>query len=186
MLKKAIMYFLLLSIGYGGFLLWQLFHEPAVGTVDAVKPLAEDTDFDAQNEQRRYDGKYISFIYSASFVEKQHDISDNGPIREMLFLVAMDSGKRIAVTIEDRPEKTLDASPAFLMRSKNPETYRQETFESGDFYGFIFEKNSQVFEETAFFRSGGYIVSVAVSSALSLEGLREQLFAVLETIRLRE
>lgn len=166
-------FFLLLALFFA---LWVYLSGPAIGTVQEGKLPAEDDPFKQGNEQKRYNGKYVSFSYSAAYVLKSNEMPVNGPVKESIFLAESGlSGKKIAITVEERSENSLEASPSFKMRLKKPEIYDKKPFIQSDFDGFLFEKNTQVFEETAFFFVGRNIISVSVTSSVSLEGLLEEL-----------
>lgn len=166
-------FFLLLALFFA---LWLYLSGPAIGTVQEGKLPAEDNPFEQGNEQKRYNGKYVSFSYSAAYVLKSNETPVKGPVKESIFLTESGfSGKKIAIIVEERAENSLEASPSFKIRLEKPEIYDKKPFIQRDFDGFLFEKNTQVFEETAFFFAGRNIISVSVTSSVSLEGLLEEL-----------
>ncbi len=166
------------------FALWSYLSGPAVGTVQEGKLPAEDDPFEQGSERKHYNGKYVSFSYSAAYVLKSNEVPVKGPIKESVFLTEPGfSGKKIAITIEERTENSLEASPSFKMRLEKPKIYKKNLFSKEDFEGAVFEKNTQVFEETAFFSAGRNIISISVTSSVSLEGLLEELERIVSGLR---
>lgn len=168
------------------FVLWQYLSGPAIGTIqEGLLPSDEDL-FETRNERKRYDGKYLSFSYPALFVSKTDTAPVNGPVKESIFLTETGfQSRKITVILEEREENNLEASPSFKMRLEKPKIYKKKLFSEGAFDGSLFEQDTPVFEQTAFFRDGKSILSVSVTSPTTLEGLEEELRRVVRSIRKR-
>jgi hypothetical protein len=68
------------------------------------------------------------------------------------------------------------------MRLLKPKEYKKEPISENGFKGFLFEKNTQVFEETAFVGKENFIISVSLSSPLNIEGLNKELLDILQSL----
>lgn len=182
-MKKTILFILLLVLGYGAYYVWQVMNRPAIGTVKMGEPPKKEEAFDMGSERKRFQGTYFSFPYAGKYAERRHEISEQGPLKETVFLAA-DDGQKIAVTVEELKESSsLDALPSFQMRENDKKTYIEKPLTVDGLSATVFEKNSQVFEQTAFFREGKFIVTVSASSPMKLEGLDKELSEVLEAFQ---
>lgn len=182
--RKIVLFLLLGGILSGGvYYIWYIVQKPSIGTIKTGALPAEPESFAQNSEKKLYKGKYIIFAYPGSYNEKSHDAPKEGPVKEQIVLFGDESqGKRIAFVVEDRSDKYLDASPAFQMRMKDKEQYEKEIIGTGRDQKVIFTKNSQVFETTAFFMKKNLLVSVSVTSPIHLDGLRDDLLKILETL----
>lgn len=169
------------------YIIWSFLQHPAIGTVTRGEVSVRDDTSEKNKKEKRYDGKYISFLYPGEYVEKSNTFPTSGPVKESVFLTAENWGaQKIAVVVEERENNDSMASPSFLMRSNKPNLYVKSPFSQGMWQGFIFEKNEQVFEQTAFIRNEGKIVSISVSSPIKIDGLKEELQAFIDGLTWRE
>lgn len=164
------------------YFLWLFLQNPSIGVIRVGTPPAKDESFEQGKELKRFVGEYVSFSYPGTYVEKTHTLPVEGPIKESIFLsdAGMES-KKIAVTIEKRAEESLEASPSYQMRMNDSKTYRRTSIDLNGFSGFLFTKDSQVFEQMVFFRKNGFILSIAVTSPFSLDTLWEGLENILKS-----
>lgn len=181
--------FLLLALFFffgAVYIIWLFLQRPAIGDVRVVQK-ASTEDRDSAQNPKQYQGKYLTFSYPGVYVEKAHETPTSGPIKESIFLSAADfEGRKIAIVVEEREARDFETSPAFQMRSDKPKEYGQETVSASGFDGFLFKKNTQVFERTFFLHSGDFIISISVTSPISAEGLDQGLFAVISSVRFPE
>ncbi len=182
--RKIVLFLLLVGIfSVGAYYIWYMVQKPSIGTIKPGTLPAEPESFAQNSEKKLYKGKYITFSYPGSYSEKSHDVPKDGPVKEKIIFSGDESqGKRMAIMVEERPEKNLDASPSFQMRVKDPKRYEKEIRETGNDTKVIFTKNSQGFEMTAFFMKRNLLVSVSVTSSIHLDGLRNDLLEILETL----
>lgn len=182
--RKIVLFFLLgVTIFIGRYFIWYSIQKPALGVIKSGELPKEQESFTQKNEKKLYKGKYITFSYPGSYSEKSHELPENGPVREKIVFFGDEmEGKQIVVTVDERLEKSLDASPSFQMRIKNPKQYEKEMRGVGDEKKVLFTKNSQVFEVTAFFMKKNLLMSVSVTSSIHLDGLRDDLLEILQTL----
>lgn len=185
--SKVVLFLFIMLLIFGSlYFLWQFLQRPVVGIVGAGKTVSKESSA-TDTEQLEYQGKYLRFPYPGLYVEKMHELPVKGPVKESIFLSADDvEGKKIAVVVEERKEMVLKASPSFQMRLNKPKEYSKTMIPLDGFDGFIFEKNSQVFEQTAFFFHKGLLVSISVTSPFKIDGLKEGLIDILKSIQWKE
>lgn len=168
------------------YITWLFLQQPAIGEIRVVKKVPTE-DRDSAKEQKQYQGKYLTFSYPGIYVEKAHEIPIDGPVKESIFLSAADfEGKKIAIVVEERAGGDLEASPSFQMRADKPKEYDQEPVSVDGFSGFLFKKNTQVFERTFFLQSEDFVISISTTSPISAESLEQGLFAVIGSLRFRK
>jgi len=181
--------FLFLASLICGFLyfVWRFSQNPAVGVIRVGALPVQDENFGQGKELKRFAGKYVSFSYPGAYAEKAHAIPVNGPVKESIFLSAADfEGRKIAIVVEEREGGDFEASPSFQMRSDRPEEYDQEPVSVSGQSGFLFKKDTQVFERTFFLHSEDFVISISTTSPISVESLEQELFAVIGSLRFRE
>jgi hypothetical protein len=183
--RYAVIFFVVFLLGLGCFLLWRFLQSPAVGTIRLGELPTVTESFDVSKEKKRYSGKYFDFSYVVPYVEKRHELPINGPIKESVFLSAEDvEGRKIALVLADRGTSDLTSDPSFQVRSDARGGYRSKTFAVGAFRGILFQKNTQIFEATAFFLYQGQIMSISITSPFDEEGLEAELSDIVESLRL--
>ena len=168
------------------FLLSKLLFTKGVGVVrqsvpEAVIPAG------MTREPKQFDGKYVSFSFSAPYTKRLDTIDDNGPDIERILLDQEDKPKHsIAVIIEKRDVVAVTEDPSYQSRMNDPKTYVREDLSEGEYHGGLFTKEgtaaNPVFEVAAFFTYKGYIVSMTTTAALSGDGLREDLMAAIRSL----
>ena len=184
--RKRSVVLLCLGLLLCGFLyfFWQFLQQPVVGTITTEK--AQKKDDGDQKKPILYQGKYLTFMYPSIYEEKAHEIPIKSPVKESIFLSAKDfEGQKIAIVAEERARGDMESSPSFQMRVDKPE-YDQEPVAIGWLSGFLFKKNSPVFEQTFFSHGTDFVVSISMTSPLSMDGLEQDLFALIASIRFRE
>jgi hypothetical protein len=88
--------------------------------------------------------------------------------------------------VEERTGGDFEALPSFQMRSDKPTEYDQEPVSVGGFSGFLFKKDTQVFERTFFLHSEDFVISISATSPFSTENLEQGLFSIIGSIRFRQ
>ncbi|MFZ2300166.1 MAG: hypothetical protein WAW00_03465 [Candidatus Moraniibacteriota bacterium] len=168
------------------YVLWLFLQKPAIGEIRVGKQ-APAEERNTGKKQRQFTGKYLIFSYPAAYVEKSHEIPVSGPVKESIFLSAADiEGRKMAITVEERERGDFEASPSFQMRSDESGEYDQESVAVGGFSGFLFKKDSQVFERTFFLHSEDFVISISATSPFGAEDLEQGLFALIGSLRFRE
>lgn len=181
--RRMVLLFAFFLLGCICFWLWRFLQKPAVGTIrPGATPLAEQV-FTREKEKQRYTGKYLDFSHGAAYREKGHDLPVNGLIKESIFLSAEDiEGRKISLILADRGTSDLASDPSFQVRSDASGEYQSKSFQVANFQGTVFQKNTQIFEVTAFFSYQEYIVSISLTSPFTLEGLETELSAIMESL----
>lgn len=167
------------------YLVWIFLQKPVMADLKVVVKKSK-IDAGISKESKIYQGKYLSFSYPGDYQELTHTTPEEKerPIRETIFLSATDlEGQKIAIVVEERETGNFEESPSFQMRLLKPKEYVKESISENGFKGFIFKKNTQVFEEAAFIRKGNFIISVSLSSPMSTEGLNKALVDVLRSLK---
>lgn len=185
--RGVVLFLLTAVIILGGFYcFWRFLERPALGTIHpGIVPKVPES-FAASNEVKRYVGKYVDFSYAAVYAEKRHEIPESGPVKESIFLSVSDfEGRKIAVTIEDRGSVDFEASPSFYMRLNKPKEYGKEAFSENGFRGFFFAKKMAVFEQDVFFFDKGLLITLAVSSPTTMDGLRDDAMSVFQSMKVK-
>lgn len=165
------------------YLIWFYLQKPVVADirVGARKPSA---DMDKAKEPKQYYGRYLTFTYSGVYEEKVHTTPEEGPVKESILLSATDlEGQKIAIVVEEREGGDFETSPSFQMRLLKPKEYEKEPIMTNGFRGFLFKKNTQVFEETAFVRKENFIITVSLTSPMNIDGLNMELMNVLRSLK---
>lgn len=180
--KKVLAGVLVTLLFLVGCFVWWLWHRKAVGTIRVPEMYQEESAVKKQ-EKKLYQGKFFTFLYDEGYLEKTHSLPESGPIKETLFLSTSDvEGRKIAVTLADRGTNDLVSDPSFQLRQNSHEEYQSRPFEVAPFQGTLFQKNTQLFEVTAFFTYQGKIMTLSITSPFSLEGLEKELFTVIESL----
>lgn len=181
--RRMILLFTIFLVGCMSFWLWCFLQKPAVGTIrPGATPTAAEV-FTREKEKKRYTGKYFDFSHGAAYQEKRHDLPVNDPIKESVFLSTGDiEGRKIALILADRGTSDLASDPSFQIRNDASGEYQSKSFQVVNFQGTVFQKNTQIFEVTAFFSYQEYIVSISLTSPFTLEGLETELSAIVESL----
>jgi hypothetical protein len=175
----AIIPLLLFAVAY---IIWTFLQKPVISDI-RVGTKEPSADIIKNKEPKFYQGKYLTFSYPGDYQELTHAISEEKPVKESIFLSATDlEGQKIAVVAEERETGNFEESPSFQMRLLKPKEYKKEPISENGLKGFLFSKNTQVFEETAFVSKGNFIISVSLSSPMSIEGLNKELLGVLQSL----
>lgn len=185
-LRFWIFVLLILLLLFGGaYVLWGFLQQPVVGTVGVVEQVLTPTgESESPEAEKQYQGTYLTFTYPATYEEKRRDNPFSEVIQESVFFAAKDiEGQKIAMVVEERTERTFEASPAFQMRMNNAQEYTRKPLALSGLEGFIFTKESQVYEVTAFFRHNTQLVTLSLTSPFTLDGLEKTLLAILESLK---
>jgi hypothetical protein len=174
--------FLMCIIAALALLLWWLFGQRMFGTATVRKPDSE-TVAEKPIGRREYSGKFITFTYPDTYHEKSDAEPVNFPIVERFFLTQGGAaGKKIALLVQENTGYAFEEYSSYRIREQDPTTYRREKTNIHGLEVTIFTKEEGVFETVAFLESGTRVASLAITSPISMEGLREELDAVLETV----
>ena len=166
----------------GGYFLWWFFQRKAVGTI-RVTDLSTVESSDKMMEKRLYKGKFTTFSHGAIYEERAHLLPESSPLKESVFLSAMDvEGRSIAVTVVDRGTEDLSSDPAFQMRQMTTKEYHQKNFQEGVWRGILFEKSTAPFERTGFFAKNGFVMSVSVTSPFRGDDLEEEFLEIMKSL----
>lgn len=167
--------------GLSVWIVWWWFGQPAQGVFSHEAAPSEKmlTEINAKTE---YTGKYFTFSYPKNFVQKPFADSVRPPLLEQAFWSkAGVESEKIALLYQDIGNFTIAEYPSYRMRTLDPNTYTLEQVEIHGLKLAIFTKKQPQFEVAAFFGGDGRVVSLALTSSLRLEGLREHLFEILES-----
>lgn len=159
--------------------LWWLFQRKSYGSV-TVRTVPVVSPQEGAQTQAQYRGKFVRFDYSNDYTKKP-DIDLKKPLLERLYLARTDiEGQKIALMVQavDYP---LAEYSSFRIRADDPKTYVQEKIVRNGLNMTLFTKNFRVFEVGAFLIQSGKVASIVVSSPTQMEGLREELLAILDT-----
>ena len=168
------------------FIIWLYLQRPAIGKVWVVEQTPTE-DKDSAKKQKQYQGKYLTFSYPSVYAEKSHEAPVTGPVKESIFLSAEDfEGRKIAIIVEGREAGNFEASPSFQMRLNKPKEYEKSSFSENGFEGFLFTKNSRVFEQTALFFVRSLYISISFTSPFTIEGLHEELLHIFKSLEIKE
>lgn len=156
--KIAIFFGSLLLIA--AYSLWHLMTEESVGITRAPQRVKEEIQELPQGE---YQGKLIHFILPGGYVQVSHNVPESGPLKESLFFAKAGSttSEKIALTVEERPEREFTASPSYQSR-KNDGTYSEWFTE--DKRGTLLEKESPSYEASYFVFWEGYLITITYTS----------------------
>ena len=177
----SLIFFIMLLFGL--YSLWMFLQKPAVGIIQTEKMTSQE-DFDQKNGTKYYRGEYFSFSSGAKYSEKIHTKGKSGPIKENILLSDQSiEGRKIAIIVANRGEDDLAADPSFQMRVGAPRVYTQKTINFPGWRGVIFEKNTSIFEETAFFYHAPYSVSISLTDLFKIDGLEDELLQILSTLK---
>lgn len=164
------------------YIIWTFLQKPVMADLRVIQS-KQNADANNAKLTKTYQGKYLTFSYPGDYQELTHITSKEKPIRENIFLSATDlEGQKIAVVVEERETGNFEESPSFQMRLLKPKEYKKELISEDGFTGFLFSKNTQVFEETAFVRKENFIISVSLSSAMTIEGLNKTFMDILRSL----
>ncbi len=163
--------------------LWWLFARPSHGTISTVVA-PEKTDFTDPEHRRRYQGKYFTFTYPSDFARREENEAVKHPLLERIYLSRSDiEGRKIAITLQDNTGNTFEEYGSFRIRRSEPMVYREEKEERNSLIITFFTKETSVYEVSAFFGRGNQVLSIAVSSPIASKGLREEVWAVLDSFQ---
>lgn len=161
--------------------LFRWMNQKSVGTI--VQDGISQRDIPQENpaEMVRYKGKYLTFDYLAHYQVRSVN-TVNYPVLEQVLLVEPSiEGRKISAVAQEIATESLEEYPGFRMRSQENAIYQQENLIKRGREYVLFTKTSSVFEVGAFFRQGNIAKSIVLSSPVKLDGLREELFQLLES-----
>lgn len=173
---------IVLGIVVLGSLLFFWMNQPSVGIITQKDVPPKNPDKGSYTILR-YQGKYIAFSYPDQY-RPYPALSDvKLPVLEQILLSTADiEGRKISVVVQDNTGYTLDEYSSVRMRVLDKELYQEEKLMRGERNFTLFTKNSSVFEVGAFWLEGHVVFSIVFSSPIRLQGLRDELLALLDTI----
>lgn len=173
-------WFVIGPIFIGAILIWLWTQGEVVGTVYTAPKV--EVERPSEPEDYTYKGKYLTLVVPGVFREATRMIPENGPLLESIFFVKESGGnnEKIAVTVEQREEKTLEASPSYQMREKNPLYNEQLSKEKRESF---LSKQSDPFELTYFFFVDELLVSLTYSATAAHDDKKSMLDAIKQSIQ---
>lgn len=184
--KKLIFCFITVVLMVAILFLGWLFQKRSLGTISILPP-PQKTEMSPPQEKKRYEGKYISFLYPASFASKSFDIPLKEPLLERLYLSKSDiEGQKIALVVQDNTGSRLEEFSSYRMRELDPTVYTKEKIQKNGLSITLFSKKTIVFEVGAYFIHDEKAASLVISSPIRFEGLREELLDILSTVQWEE
>ncbi len=125
---------------------------------------AKSTEKEEEIALYQYRGKYVAFDLPDIFQESAHNLPESGPVKESIFFTANKGAthnEKLAITLEEREEKTFDASPSYQMRKGNA-LYEEYSDEERREVTFI--KKVDSYERTVFFFWEQFLVSISYTA----------------------
>lgn len=180
--KKSLLALVLILVVGGGYAIWHWWKKPVFGTL--TSPLSEEKKEERPGIQHKtYQGKYFKFSYPDPYQAKYYEISAEPPLKEQIVL-SMEGleSRKIVVTVRENGGEGLAGDPSLRYRELHPKEYRRKSIATEGLRGDIFSKGTQIFEETAFLLKDAMIISIALTSPLTAEGLSEELDDLLESL----
>ncbi len=173
---------IVLGIVVLGSLLFFWMNQPSVGMITQKDVPSKNSENDPHTFLW-YQGKYIVFSYPDQY-RPYRALSDvKFPVLEHVLLsTAGIEGRKISVVVQDNTGYTLDEYSGVRMRVLEKELYQEEKLMRGERNFTLFTKSSSVFEVGAFWLEGNAVFSIVFSSPIRLQGLRDELLALLDTI----
>ena len=157
---------------------------PARGSIRVSVPQKQPELFEENQEKKLYQGKFLEFSYRAFYAEESHEIIENGPVRERIWLITPDiEGRKIAIVVAKREGNALTSDPSYVMRQNDKKSYQSMPLSGMNFEGVVFKNHVAPFEAVAFFKKEGYIVSVSLTSLFKKDDLDGELSRILESTR---
>jgi hypothetical protein len=141
---------------------------PAVGTI-RESAISVDSRKSAPDPMKEYSESTYVISAPASYIEKRHDFFDGstGNVLEQRFFSQSDgSGKKLAITIEKRPQGGISELSSYQFRLlKSGEYVKEEArLENRDIP--IFRRAESVYEVTGYIDGYAMVASISVSSAI--------------------
>lgn len=163
--------------------LWWYASLKSQGTIVVQTPPEPSVD-QKKEETKTYNGKYVTFSYPDGFTEKTFDTPVKDPMVERLFLARSDvEGEKIALVVQALSGSPLTEYSAYRLREMRSDEYSEEKIRKDGLNITLFSKTTPVHEVGAFFEQAGMAVSLVVSSPTSIEGLRDALMTIVESLR---
>ena len=173
-------WFVIGPIFIAGILVWLWTQGEATGTVYIapkveVEPVSEPGDY-------TYKGQYLTLMVPGVFRETTRMAPESGPLLETVFFVKEGGGnnEKIALTVEQREERTLQASPSYQMRTKNA-LYREQL--SKEKRESFLMKESDPFELSYFFFVDELLVSLTYTATTSRDDKKSMLDTIKQSIQ---
>ena len=132
-----------------------------------------------------YTGTYFTLDIPRAYQERSHTVPESGPVKETLFVVSGgESTDKIALTVEERVEKTLDASPGFKIRESD-RAYHKINNKSDGSDIVIFTKTEGGFEKSLYFFQESFLVSISYTALASKDDIESVLLQMQKTFKIR-
>ncbi len=182
--KWLIFAILFIAVVIATLFFWWRFNQPSHGSINAVGIPKESVNLSDPAHRKQYQGKYFTFTYPYDFNRREENEAVNFPLLERLFLARNDiEGRKIALTLQDNSGNTFEEYGSFRIRRADPAMYQEESLERNGETIVFFTKATSVFEVSTFFHRGNQVMSITVSSPTTLNGLREEAMAVLDSFQ---
>lgn len=183
-IKKRVLWIgaVLLIVSIVIFLSW-LFGQKSYGNIASPDPVTE-TKAKELIGQSVYDGKYITFTYPSDFKRRVESESVKYPLLERTYFTQGDiAGRKIAMTIQDNTGYSLEEYSSYRIRTAEPNTYQQKTFEEAGLRATVFVKEANGPEVALFFEEKNRVASIVLSSLTTSEGLEGEARTLLQSFR---
>lgn len=126
---------------------------------------------------KQLDGQYIRFDYPATYLSRR--IDERGTDLELYQLDANTAyTKKLAISVSDLPDGTLNSNSAYLLRKNRSDMYHQRKVEAGRLTVQVWVSNDAT-EQTAFITQAGRAAVLAFTQA---GGDKDSLTAEVDTI----
>ncbi len=173
-------WFIIGPVFIAGIFIWLWTQGEATGTVYTAPKVEVETP--SEPEDYTYKGKYLTLTVPGIFREATRMAPESGPLLESIFFVKEGGGnnEKIAVTVEQREEKTLQASPSYQMREANPLYSEQLLKEKRESF---LTKQTDPFELSYFFFVDELLVSLTYSATASHDDKKSMLDTIKQSIQ---
>lgn len=135
-------------------------------------------------EPQIYPGPYVTFTYPSDLILDQITEIDSGLLTKIILNSRDLHAKRIVATLATVSASTIDLSsiPAVSFRRLPDSDYLETNLELDNFTWTVFEKKSDLHEQTAFTIADGVVYTFAYTSSINAPGIATDLLTVLKSL----
>jgi hypothetical protein len=134
---------------------------PATGQIKQSGQPTQDPNA-KQAITKTYTGKYLSFMYPASYTTEPSPVDNAHIYLEMANFAAHGAAGELSVTVQ--PSVPLASLSGMHLRQSEPSVYQQAPITTDGNTGYIFSSTANGFEKTAFIAHGDIVVTIALST----------------------
>lgn len=180
--RNIIYTILLLGIIGGCVWVWFWIGGEAEGTVHTG--VAQEKMETVKNGTEVFRENYFTIAIPREYSQRNHTLPESGPLKETLFLVGAASGnEKVAISVEERPEKNFEASPGFQLR-KEDRDYLSKKIQNGDQEIILFTKLTDPFEKTIYFFQEDFLVSISYTATAENKEAEGQILQMQKTFKI--